>query len=94
MNWKPQDWVEHASFGLGCVNENRGDRLDIDFINSGSKTILRTTELKAAVPPPDFESVPVKSKSRSPRIQGRRLTSLGVKRRASRLPILARGRLI
>jgi hypothetical protein len=69
MNWKPQDWVEHASFGLGCVNENRGDRLDIDFINSGSKTILRTTELKAALPPPDFNSVHLKSKSRSPRVR-------------------------
>jgi hypothetical protein len=70
MNWKTQDWVEHASFGLGRVNENRGDRLDIDFIISGSKTILRTTELKAALPPPDFnESIPVKSRSRTPRIK-------------------------
>lgn len=69
MNWKPQDWIEHASFGLGRVNENRGDRLDIDFINSGSKTILRTTELKHAVPPPDFKFPAVKRKPPSPRIK-------------------------
>jgi hypothetical protein len=69
MNWKPQDWIEHASFGIGRVNENRGDRLDIDFINSGSKTILRTTELKPAVSPADFKSPRVKRKSPSPRIK-------------------------
>jgi hypothetical protein len=40
-----------------------------DFINSGSKTILRTTDLKPAVPPPDFKSPSVKGKSRSPRIK-------------------------
>ena len=69
MNWKPQDWIEHASFGIGRVNENRGDRLDIDFINSGSKTILRTTELKPAISPADFKSPKVKRKSPSPRIK-------------------------
>jgi hypothetical protein len=51
MNWKPQDWIEHAAFGVGRVSESRGDRLDIDFINSGAKTILLTTELKRASPP-------------------------------------------
>jgi hypothetical protein len=69
MNWKPQDWIEHASFGLGRVNENRGDRLDIDFINSGSKTILRTTELKPAMSPADFKSPKVKRKSVTSRIK-------------------------
>ena len=69
MNWKPQDWIEHASFGLGRVNENRGDRLDIDFINSASKTILRTTELKPAISPADFKLPKVKRKSLSPRIK-------------------------
>ena len=69
MNWKPQDWIEHASFGLGRVNENRGDRMDIDFINFGSKTILMTTELKSAMPPADVKSPNVKGKSRSPRIK-------------------------
>ena len=64
MNWKPQDWVEHASFGLGRVNENRGDRLDIEFINSGAKTILRTTDLKPANPPSlDFKFPRAKRKS-------------------------------
>jgi hypothetical protein len=51
MKWKSQDWIEHASFGLGRVNENRGDRLDIEFINSGAKTILRAADLKPANPP-------------------------------------------
>jgi hypothetical protein len=64
MNWKPQDWIEHAAFGLGRVNESRGDRLDIDFINSGAKTILMTTELKRANPPSlDFEFTHKKRKS-------------------------------
>lgn len=67
MNWKPQDWIEHASFGLGRVNENRGDRLDIEFINSGAKTILMTAELKHAAPPPDSPSV--KSKPLTSRIK-------------------------
>jgi hypothetical protein len=70
MNWKSQDWIEHASFGLGRVNENRGDRLDIDFINSGAKTILRTTELRRAVPPsPNFKFPNVKIKSHTPRFK-------------------------
>jgi hypothetical protein len=69
MNWKSQDWIEHASFGLGRVNENRGDRLDIDFINSGSKTILRTAELKSAVPPPDLKFPRVKRKSQNSSIK-------------------------
>jgi hypothetical protein len=67
MNWKSQDWIEHASFGLGCVSESRGDRLDIDFVNSGAKTILSTTELKRANPPSsDFKFTRVKRKSGSP----------------------------
>jgi hypothetical protein len=66
MNWKSQDWNEHASFGLGCVSESRGDRLDIDFVNSGAKTILTTTELKRANPPSsDFKFTRVKRKSGS-----------------------------
>jgi hypothetical protein len=69
MRWKPQDWIEHASFGLGRVNENRGDRLDIEFINSGPKTILMTTELKPATSPSDFKSPKVKRKSVTNRIK-------------------------
>ena len=66
MHWKPQDWIEHASFGLGRVNESRGDRLDIEFINSGPKTILRTTELKPAnAPSLDFRFPSDKRKSGS-----------------------------
>lgn len=65
MHWKPHDWIEHASFGLGRVNESRGDRLDIEFINSGPKTILSTTELTpAASPSPNFKFPSDKSKAR------------------------------
>jgi len=77
MNWKPRDWIEHASFGLGRVNENRGDRLDIKFINSGSKTILMTTELKPAAPPPDIKF---------PSVGGKAITSLTKVERAARRP--------
>lgn len=38
MDCKANDWIEHAAFGLGRVSENRGDRLDIEFVNSGAKT--------------------------------------------------------
>lgn len=51
MNCKANDWIEHATFGLGRVSEDRGDRLDIQFINSGAKTILKTAELKPALSP-------------------------------------------
>jgi hypothetical protein len=38
-NWKAQDWVEHASFGLGQISESREDKLDIeareDVVRSG-----------------------------------------------------------
>jgi hypothetical protein len=71
MNWKAQDWIEHASFGLGRVNESRGDRLDIDFVNSGVKTILTTTELKRANPPSlDFKFTRDKRKSGPSRLTG------------------------
>jgi hypothetical protein len=70
MKWKSQDWIEHASFGLGRVDENRGDRLDIQFINSGAKTILRITDLKRANPPSlDFRFPRDKRKSRTPQVK-------------------------
>jgi hypothetical protein len=50
-NWKPQDWIDHASFGVGQVSESRGDKLDIDFVNGGRKTLLKSTELNRAVAP-------------------------------------------
>src|ERR1035438_10069293 len=49
-NWKPQDWIDHASFGVGQVSEARGDKLDIDFVNGGRKTLLKSTELIQAAP--------------------------------------------
>jgi hypothetical protein len=64
-NWKSQDWIEHPSFGLGQVSESREDRLDIDFVNSGTKTILKSTELKPAVSPdPDSKFPRAKRVSR------------------------------
>ena len=65
MDFKARDWIEHPSFGLGRVSEDRGDRVDIEFINSGAKTILKTTDLRPAVPPsPDFKFPQHKTKGR------------------------------
>jgi hypothetical protein len=65
MNCKANDWIEHSAFGLGRVSEDRGDRLDIEFINSGAKTILKTIQLKAALCPPGFQFPGDKVKARS-----------------------------
>jgi len=74
-NWKTLDWIEHASFGLGQVSESREDKLDIEFVSGGRKTILKSTELKPAESPsPDFKFPSVKGKSCSPRIKVERLT--------------------
>jgi hypothetical protein len=70
MDCKAKDWIEHPSFGLGRVSEDRGDRLDIHFIDSGVKTILKTADLKPALSPgPDFRFPHDKSKSRNPRFK-------------------------
>jgi hypothetical protein len=74
-NWKAHDWIEHASFGLGQISESREDKLDIDFVSGGRKTILKSTELRpAASPSTDFKLPRVKSKSRTPRMKVERLT--------------------
>jgi hypothetical protein len=65
-NWKPLDWIDHASFGVGRVSESRGDKLDIDFVNGGRKTLLRSTVLNRAVAPDaGFKFPREKSKTRS-----------------------------
>jgi hypothetical protein len=69
MDYKAKDWIEHPSFGLGRVNENRGDKLNIEFINSGARTILKTAELKPALSPPGFKFPAEKVKSRTPRFK-------------------------
>lgn len=56
MDWKPKDWVEHARFGLGQVTENRDDKLDIHFLNAGSRTLIKTASLSPGrAPGPDFK---------------------------------------
>ena len=55
LDCKAKDWIEHPAFGLGRVSDDRGDRIDIDFITSGAKTILKTADLKPAIPPPGFQ---------------------------------------
>ncbi len=61
-NWKAQDWIEHASFGLGQISESREDKLDREFVSSGRGTILKSTDLKSASPPiPDFKFPKVES---------------------------------
>jgi hypothetical protein len=70
MDYRAKDWIEHPAFGLGRVSEDRGDRLDIDFINSGAKTILKTAEFKHALSPsPDFKFPREKNKSHTPRFK-------------------------
>jgi hypothetical protein len=65
-NWKPRDWINHASFGVGQVSESRGDKLDIDFVNGGRKTLLKSTELnRADAPSESFKFPRVKHKPRS-----------------------------
>jgi hypothetical protein len=75
MPYKANDWIEHQAFGLGRVSEDRGDRLDIDFITSGAKTILKTTELKPRVSPPDFQFPAKRVKSRAPQSKVERAPS-------------------
>jgi hypothetical protein len=70
MDWKPKDWIEHPTYGIGQVSENRGDKIDIDFVGTGRKTLLKSTELKPATPPsPDFKFPSAKGKSRTPRFK-------------------------
>lgn len=65
-NWKPQDWIDHASFGVGQVSEARGDKLDIDFVNGGRRTLLKSTQLNpAAAPDAGFKFPRVKGKPRT-----------------------------
>jgi len=65
-HWKAHDWIDHASFGVGQVNESRGDKLDIDFVNSGRRTLLKSTELnRAAAPGASFKFPRDKSKPRT-----------------------------
>ena len=69
MDYEAKEWIEHPSFGLGRVSEDRGDRVDIEFMDHGAKTILKTTVLKSAKPPsPDFKFPQGKNKSRSSQI--------------------------
>jgi hypothetical protein len=37
MKWRPANWIEHATFGIGQVSEIREDKLDIDFLNHGRR---------------------------------------------------------
>jgi hypothetical protein len=70
MDWKPKDWIEHSTFGVGQVSEDRGDRLDIEFVEFGAKTILKTAELKSATPPsPEFTFPRHTQKSGTPRFR-------------------------
>src|ERR1700733_11380760 len=70
MDGKAKDWIEHPTFGIGRVREDRGGRLEVDFIYSGAKTILKAAELKPALPPSaDFKFPREKKKSRPPRFR-------------------------
>jgi hypothetical protein len=65
-NWKPLDWIHHVSFGVGQVSELRGDKLDIDFVEGGRRTLLISTQLNRAVAPSEGSKIPRdKGKTRS-----------------------------
>ena len=65
-NWRAQDWIDHALFAVGQISESRGDKLDIDFVSGGRKTLLKSTELNQAVAPgAGFNFPRDKSKPRS-----------------------------
>ena len=69
-NWKPQDWIDHAAFGLGQVSEARGDKLDIDFVDGGRRTLLKSTELNRAVAPDAGSKFPrAKGKPRNKKLK-------------------------
>jgi hypothetical protein len=83
--WKPLDWIDHASFGVGRVSESRGDKLDIDFVNGGRKTLLRSTELNRAVAPgAGFKFPRNKGKSRAGLVKVKSLPKLS---RSEREPV-------
>jgi hypothetical protein len=70
MDWKPKDWIEHSAFGVGRVSEDRGDRLNVEFIKFGAKTILKTAELKPATSPsPELKFPRDGQKSHKPRFR-------------------------
>jgi hypothetical protein len=70
MDWKQKDWVEHSTFGVGQVSDERGDRLEIDFVGAARKTLLKSTELKPSAPPsPAFKLLRDKKKSYTPQFK-------------------------
>jgi hypothetical protein len=69
MECKANDWIEHSAFGLGWIREDRGDRLDIQFVTSGTKTVLKTAQFSPAVSPPGFHFPKTKGRSGTPRFK-------------------------
>jgi hypothetical protein len=64
---------QDGTFGIGQVSGDRGDKLDIEFVSTGSKTLLKSTELKPASPPsPDFKVLKAKGKSWTPQFKAER----------------------
>jgi hypothetical protein len=77
-NWRPQDWIDHALFGIGQVSVSRGDKLDIDFVNGGRKTLLKSTVLNRAVAPSADVTLPrAKSKPRARQLKVKSLQTVG-----------------
>jgi hypothetical protein len=76
-NWRPQDWIDHALFGIGQVSECRGDKLDIDFVDGGRKTLLKSTALNRAVAPSANVKLPRdKSKTRARQLKVKSLQTV------------------
>jgi hypothetical protein len=70
QNRRPKDWIDHASFGAGEVSESQGDKLDINFVHRGRKTLLTSTELNRAIAPGEGSKIPRdKSKPRTSQLK-------------------------
>ncbi len=73
MSWKPKDWVEHPTFGVGQVVGDRDDKLDIRFVTAGSRTLLNSTALvPASAPGPNFKFPSDGTRSRSSQVKVQR----------------------
>lgn len=56
MNFKIDGWVRHSKFGDGQVLEDRGDRIKVQFVESGERLMLKEAIHSAGSPPsPGFK---------------------------------------
>jgi hypothetical protein len=62
MNFKIDGWVRHSKFGDGQILEDRGDKIMIQFVNSGERLMLKEfIDSTGAPPTPGFKFAKKKS---------------------------------